>query len=107
MINADELKRLMGEARPLPWRVQPASDVYTHIIRYGENGFICQLPQAQSCAANAALIVAAVNALPELLAKVKRLEEALKKIAADDGLYTHRHEYEAIARAALNQETKP
>ena len=31
---------------------------------------------------NAALIVAAVNALPELLAKVKRLEEALSVIIA-------------------------
>lgn len=31
------------------------------------------------------------------------LRGALKKIAADDGLYTHRHEYEAIARTALKE----
>ena len=109
MINADELKRLMGEARPLPWRVQPASDVYTHIIRYGENGFICQLPQAQSCAANAALIVAAVNALPELLARLERYDDALDEIAAHyNGGITGPGRLQAdsmreIARAALNE----
>ena len=63
--------------------------------------------------------LAAVNALPELLAKVKRLEEALETIASP-AAYSHnlpsccQHTFDDtcelfsdIARAALNQETKP
>jgi len=68
-MNTDELERLMREAMPAPWRLN-------------EDGTIslasgAKAPWRQTDRANCALIVAAVNALPELLAKVKRLEEAL------------------------------
>ena len=92
----NELEKLLAEATPLPWR-QPTddddvdrlldpqnyvevsttaaitagegADPIAHVWGFGWSDAILD--------ANAALICAAVNALPELLAKVKRLEEAL------------------------------
>jgi hypothetical protein len=69
MITLDELEKLLAAATPGPW---------THASDKLAAGNI-KAPD------NAALIVAAVNALPELLARVKRLEEALRlgKIVMD------------------------
>jgi hypothetical protein len=89
MINADELKRLMGEATPGPWRV--AGDARSPDI-YGPKEWAVALGEcAQNCGyihwnnlADADLICAAVNALPELLAMAEenaRLREALKPFA--------------------------
>ena len=81
MTNTDELKRLSKEARlgdleivsagtfarPLP------SSRLVRVYSRKAGVYLTDVIDRD----NAALIVAAVNALPELLAKVKRLEEAL------------------------------
>jgi cell division protein ZapA (FtsZ GTPase activity inhibitor) len=66
IVMNDELEKLLAAATPGPW---------THASDKLAAGNI-KAPD------NAALIVAAVNALPELLAMVKRLEEALTFYAA-------------------------
>lgn len=60
---------------PGPWRYQERSDAYTHIVRAGENRFLCQLAQDTSgeAEANARMIAAA----PELLAALRTCAEAL------------------------------
>ena len=102
----EDLKKLLAAATPGPWEVSERAKDWRPQVVSTEHGPICtmHIPEIGDADPNAALICAAVNALPELLAKVKRYESALIRIAADDGLYTHRHEYEGLARAALNQE---
>lgn len=90
---SDELERLMREATPGPW---------THASDKLAAGNI-KAPD------NAALIVAAVNALPELLAKLERYDDALDEIAAHyNGGITGPGRLQAdsmrdIARAALKE----
>ena len=128
----NELEKLLAEATPGTWSVTEDGDIRCEQIvtedgeTYTES---CSIATGQ-CSQNwgyihwgkledAALICAAVNALPELLAKVKRLEEALATIA-DPAAYSHslpsccQHTFDDtcelfsdIARAALSQETKP
>ena len=120
----DELERLMREASPQPWYYP---DDGGHLI-YGQRGlsgvagvFPGSRADPKPSRANAALIVAAVNALPELLAERAenaRLREALQpfirseddfKGAPDNapyGVYVKIRDLRR-ARAALNQETKP
>ena len=64
----------MSQYTPMPWRYQEQSDAYTHIVRTGENRFLCQLAQDTSgeAEANARLIAAA----PDLLAACNAQEEA-------------------------------
>ena len=86
----NELEKLLAEATPGTWSVTEDGDIRCEQIvtedgeTYTES---CSIATGQ-CSQNwgyihwgkledAALICAAVNALPELLAKVKRLEEAL------------------------------
>ena len=138
----DEIERLMREATPGPWRREALGGSSTVLAParpkrndlrcsasygYKDVGEYCiAYPSMDEEApprtrvdfvnfshADAALIVAAVNALPELLAKVKRYEEALTTIghslvcAPTD--YAEHNASELlkagnIARAALNQE---
>ena len=104
--STDELEKLLADATPLPWRQgQPDSrKVHPHwrdsdgndrddcLHKNGWAKTIATVGKEEGDwrdalrqHADAALIVAAVNALPELLAKVKRLEEALKPFAAVGG----------------------
>ena len=137
----NELEKLLAEATPGPWRTvgdgsrnmagvhagpHDSDDSYLLFTLYNDpnddgpmgNGGL--LPETvERWKADARLIVAAVNALPELVAKVKRLEGALETIA-NPATYSHsllsccQHTFDDtcelfsdIARAALNQETKP
>lgn len=80
----DELKKLLAEATPLPW---------THASDKLAAGNI-------KASDNARLIVAAVNALPELLAERDRLREALV-FYADESNYI-----ETTLPLDLSQETR-
>ena len=122
----DELERLMREAQTdEPWTVVWYGDEHLPAIaihRSAEDR-VCFMPTIQHPAdgvqaeANAALIVAAVNALPDLLAERDRLREALAFIVKQvenspvnfDGSRMAWISSGAVygARAALNQETKP
>ena len=87
----EDLKKLLAAATPGPW---------THASDKLAAGNI-KAPD------NAALIVAAINALPELLAKLERYDDALDEIAAHyNGGITGPGRLQAdsmreIARAAL------
>jgi hypothetical protein len=102
-MSTDELEKLLADATPLPWRQgQPDSrKVHPHwrdsdgndrddcLHKNGWAKTIATVGKEEGDwrdalrqHADAALIVAAVNALPELLAMVKRLEEALTFYAA-------------------------
>lgn len=80
MTSTDELERLIKSASELPWkeglRDGDEKDVW------GPGYLVAKVylgsPAAKRRANNAALIVAAVNALPELLAERERMREALK-----------------------------
>ena len=90
MTSTEELERLMAEAQTdEPWTVVWYGDdsLPAIAIHRSTEDRICFMPTIQHPAdgvqfeANAALIVAAVNALPELVERVRRLEEALKPFA--------------------------
>jgi len=59
---------------PGPWWYQENSDVYTHIIRSGENRFVLSVRQssAPEAEADARLIVASVNAIHSAAEKLGR-----------------------------------
>ena len=92
----EDLKKLLAAATPGPW---------THASDKLAAGNI-KAPD------NAALIVAAVNALPELLARLERYDDALDEIAAHyNGGITGPGRLQAdsmrdIARAALKEPEK-
>ena len=127
--STDELERLIKAAQTdEPWTVVWYGDdsLPAIAIHRSTEDRICFMPTIQHPSdgvqfeANAALIVAAVNALPELVERVKRLEEALQTIRdryipdqpaaydVSEADYTRKHymELRMIARAAL-KETKP
>ena len=104
----NELKKLLAEATSLPWFVsntRSPADVYAHVV--SEDMYIADCEwDPKFGPADAALIVAAVNALPELLAKVKRYEETLQFIAREQSAATATEaadKFQAIARAALKE----
>jgi len=154
----EDLKKLLAAATPGPWQIVMARNddgVTSYMIRehthpsvvverdqYWEDDYQPKtdadgywLPDENMDAlphrtGNAALIVAAVNALPELLAKVKRLEAVLGDaenalrggieqyasrtftgsiVAADEQFpwIVNMMQASHRARAALSQETKP
>jgi hypothetical protein len=77
-IPIEELKRLIAEATKGPWK--HVSYCGMDLIGTGDRprepaNHICQLSDKNE-AANAALITAAVNSLPSLIAEVERLREA-------------------------------
>ena len=67
---SDELERLMREATPGPWEVSERAKDWRPQVVSTERGPICtmHIPEIGDADLNADLIVAAVNALPELLA---------------------------------------
>lgn len=81
---------------PGPWRYQEESDAYTHIVRAGENFFVCQLPQSTRgrAEADARLIAAA----PDLLRVAELLVSWLDE---DEGA----HKLCDTARAAIAKAT--
>jgi hypothetical protein len=129
----DELERM--DLSSLPWTLHegssPLGDTGDHDdwIEIRSGGNVIARWYGEEDDGSAALICAAVNALPEMLARVKRYEEALSVIVEGAQL----SEYEGLtddrglsmrlcgpnfledftlgdfrrARAALNQETKP
>ena len=92
----DELEKLLKAGTPTPWfvggvRFKMDRSEWHGIMSYNEakkqDDNVCLVgydPRTGEGHADARLIVAAVNALPELLAKVKRLEEALAILDAAD-----------------------
>lgn len=98
-----DVKKLLAEATPLPWRSkgsrQPwANDAYMVWAKEATQVVPPALNWKESCA-NAALIVAAVNALPAYEAAV----EALQAIANsdDNDVVEYARFCEQTARAAL------
>jgi hypothetical protein len=96
-LDINELRRLLAEATPGPWEYSP-SDSYCDCGKGCETPATCDdwytactasVPQAHTVDCgdyfglsdnNAALIVAAVNALPALLDRIEKLEGALTKL---------------------------
>ena len=97
MIDLEELEKLAKDATPGPWRIDaennPAHFIMTNedipmhrLIAISESPIAtCDLSRrwTESCA-NAAYIVAACNAVPELIARIRELEERAQK--AEDRL---------------------
>lgn len=99
MTTLDELAKLLAAATPGPWKIERGKRcIQGPDTRDGDPLVLTSMmggatkwshsPYSEYCVpgmkegdANAALIVAAVNALPELLARVKRLEADLQVIA--------------------------
>lgn len=99
MTSTEELERLMAEATPGPWKIERGKRcIQGPDTRDGDPLVLTSMmggatkwshsPYSGYCVpgmkegdANAALIVAAVNALPGLLEGVKRLEADLQVIA--------------------------
>ena len=99
MSDLAHLKSLLAEATSRDWEITPDmfgrvppkdGPIVIHFTDvdldgddqphdYGQD--ICEMSDTQNDEANARLIVAAVNALPELIERVERLEGALKEIA--------------------------
>lgn len=138
MTTLDELEKLLAAATPGPWKIERGKRcIQGPDTRDGDPLVLTSMmggatkwshsPYSEYCVpgmkegdANAALIVAAVNALPELVARVRRLEEALK-FYADPNRWPNmpnpknphydlemdagsRARFALHARAALNQE---
>lgn len=88
-MNTEDLKKLLAEATPGPWKVCPGKNAVwvtandCHVYSNVDKADSPHHPDTiQRWKADAALIVAAVNALPELLARVKRLE-VLERLAPE------------------------
>jgi hypothetical protein len=120
----EDLKKLLAAATPGPWYVghnklgddQGPMSIWPDANMIGAIIARCGPQQPwqgwyEQPAHDAALIVAAINALPELLAKLERYDDALDEIAAHyNGGITgpgrqQADSMRAIARVAL--ETKP
>jgi putative ribosome biogenesis GTPase RsgA len=104
MTNTDELKRLSKEARLGDLEIVSAG-TFSRLVRvYSRKAGVYLTDVIDRD--NAALIVAAVNALPELLERVRRLERALQAIAKEQSATTATEaadRMQFIARAALKE----
>jgi hypothetical protein len=113
MTTLDELERLINEATPGTWSITEDGDIVCQqtVTEDGETYTESLSIATGQCSQNwgyihwgkledAALIVAAINALPGLLDRVERLEAALQNIAnpMNDG---DEFVLRAEARAAL------
>jgi hypothetical protein len=100
----DDIKRLLAEATPGPWALHNETCVSSGDTMTAQT---CDdepenTPQAEQ---NAALIVAVVNSLPDLLADIELLREALQAVSQKHPGYGGSGE---IARKALAEtEVKP
>ena len=114
MTTLDELERLLAATQGEEWRVSNRDPVR---VVDGTGAYIALCdphhkgdPLQET---RAALIVAAINALPELLAKLERYDDALDEIAAHyNGGITGPGRLQAdsmrdIARAALAKDALP
>lgn len=75
------LRRLHGEASALPWRVVENTDICGEqhwVWRQGRRYWTTEIAEGNAVE-DAALIVAAVNALPSLLGRLEQLEVALNQ----------------------------
>jgi hypothetical protein len=84
---------------PGPWRYQEGADKYTHIVRAGENRFVCQQPQNDEGRANARLIAAA----PDLLAALQEMVDCYESAAAKSGCQCAQCQTQRRAHAAIKK----
>ena len=133
MNTLDELERLLKAGTPGPWKIERGKRCIQGPDTFeGEPLVLASMmggrqwsasPYSQYCVpgmkdgdANAALIVAAINALPGLLDRVKRLEADMQVIAfgsrivaSADNTLSHvewtREQLVDFARAALKEQT--
>jgi hypothetical protein len=66
-VTTDELRRLLAEATPRPWTHRPNQNPYRIVVFGGRKAYEAGYTTSDIEAADAALIAAAVNALPGLL----------------------------------------
>lgn len=79
-MTREELEKLLAAATPGPWEVSERTKDWRPQVVSTEHGPICtmHIPEVGDADPNAALICAAVNALPELLEENEKLREALR-----------------------------
>lgn len=70
MIDLDELMRLRAAATPGPWKAEKNHTAYDS---WGDS--VCYTQQCHNHDNNLAYITAACNAVPELVARIRELEE--------------------------------
>jgi hypothetical protein len=87
----------VAQHTPGPWWYQEKSDAYTHIVRTGENRFLCQLAQDTSgeAEANARLIAAA----PDLLAALQEMVVVFQRPTEVSRIAALKQARAAISRA--------
>jgi hypothetical protein len=95
MTEQSDFRKLLEAAARLPWRIttcadywikhdeplEPEDDDFSGIAHCGDIDWPNSDRRQETWEANARLIVAAVNALPEHLARIAELEAALKPFA--------------------------
>ena len=74
MIDLDKLMRLHAAATPGPWKVEKNHTAYDS---WGDS--VCYTQQCHNLDNNLAYIVAACNAIPELVARIRELEAEIKR----------------------------
>lgn len=72
MVNLDQLMRLREAATPGPWKVEKNHTTYDS---WGDS--VCYTQQCHNQNNNLYYIVAACNAVPELVARIRELETQL------------------------------
>ena len=122
MTTLDELQRLLKAGTPGPWEKGDGKRGELNLVYcddalgsalFGVEEAVTTYEGMERWEANAALIVAAINALPGLLAKLERYDDALDEIAAHyNGGITGPGRLQAdsmrdIARAALAKDAPP
>lgn len=73
-IDIDELMRLRYAATPGPWKAEKNHTAYDS---WGES--VCYTQQCHNHDNNLAYITAACNAVPELVARIRKLESEIKR----------------------------
>ena len=95
-LNIPELRKLLAEATPRPWEVATYTDSdysieICHGLSIAPNGiktaeWICEVGDGTGCIsevveANVNLILATINALPDLLDEIERLQRFERQIS--------------------------
>lgn len=103
-VDTAELRRLLAEATPGPWRTEVGGQVWSWVRPNGRR-FVAttRYRTHPEDAPNAALIVAAVNALPGLLDRIEELE-AENALLREPGGWAKVVSRDALA--ALDEEEK-